>query len=178
MKKTKNLVIAGIALSISGLAMIATEIIGVETAKVLLPLLFIMSGAFSIMFATANTEVKKPTQYHLFQGGIFVLFGLVIGILANSLGDFLKYTTYFILFFGIFDIIHGFFLLTSKFNLTWKVLVFKFFGGMFGTVGGVAILVTSLNTDYYAGLMITGIVTIVTGIGVIFFAARIKKLLI
>lgn len=178
MKKTKNLIISGIALSISGLVLLAIEIIGIEAAKVLFPLLFIISGAFSIIFGTANTGMKKPAQYHLFQGGAFVLLALVVGGFTNSLGGFLKYATYFILFFGIFDIIHGFFLLTSKFNLTWKVLVFKFFGGLFGTAGGVAILATSLSTNYYAGLMITGMVIILIGIGMIVFATRIKKLLI
>ena len=173
MNKLQNLILSGATLSLSGLIMITAESIGVGTAKILIPILFITSGVFAILFANANLQSPITPKYHLFQGAILILFGLILALGATSLGDFLNYATYFILFIGLFDIILGFVLVNSDYNWTWGKLLFKTAGGFFGSIGGVAILVTSI-TDQYSGLLITGIITILMGIGTIVFASKIK----
>lgn len=173
MNKLQNLILSGVTLLLSGIVMLASDSIGVDTAKILIPILFIASGVFAILFANANPQAKRPAQYHILQGVLLILFGLILGFGAKSLGDFLSYATYFIMFIGLFDIILSFTLVNSDFNLTWGKLLFKVFGGFFGLIGSVAILATSI-TDQYSGLTITGIVTILMGIGTIIFASKLK----
>ena len=173
MNKLQNLILSGVTFLLSGIVMLASDNIGIDIAKVLIPILFIASGIFAILFAKANPQTKGIFQYHIFQGVILILFGLILGLGAKNLGDFLSYATYFILFIGFFDIILGFALANSDSNLTWGKLLFKMLGGFFGLIGGVAILATSV-TDQYSGLMIMGIVTILMGIGTIALATKIK----
>ena len=176
MKKLQHLILSGVALSLSGIIMLASESISISSTRILVPSLIIASGIFAILFANANTnsESKRPIQYLIFQGGIFVLFGLLCAFGAKNLTQFLSYATYFVLFTSLLDIILGFAIVNSDFKWTWGILTFKFIGGLMGLIGGVAILATSV-TNQYSGLYITGIVIILMGIGTIIFATKINK---
>lgn len=175
MNKTQNLTFSGIALLLAGVAMLAFESIGVSTTKILIPILFITSGVFSIMFSNANPQTKGPSQYHMIHGIGLVLFGIIFGVVPKSLGDFLTYATYFILFFGFLEIIISFALLNSGSKLEWRTVIERFFGGFLGTIGAVLILVTSA-TDEISGLVITGVATVLIGIGIIVFSKKINNI--
>ena len=93
---------------------------------------------------------------------------------VKSLGDFLSYTTYFILLTSLFDISFGFAVVNADFKWSWGILIFKFLGALMGLLGGVAILVTSV-TDQYSSLYITGIVIILMGVGTVIYSTKINK---
>lgn len=175
MRKVTNLMISGVSLATSGIIILVSDKIGIDLSKILVPTLIVVSGVFAIQFASINREVKVAYQYHIIQGIVFIIFGLIIGFGAKNLNVFLKYATYFIIFLGLFDIIYGFALVNSNYNWTWEKLLFKSFGGFLGLIGGVAILATSI-TNQHSGLMITGIMTTIMGIGTIDFATKLKTI--
>lgn len=175
MKKTQNLYLSSVTLLIAGIVMIISNKIGVEISKILVPILFISTGIFNILFGKANLEQKTAAQYFILQGIALIIFGLSIGFGANNLESFLSYVTYFIMFIGLSDIIFSFVLVNSQLNWTWGRLLFKTAVGFIGLTGGVAILATSAYYGTYSGLMTTGAVTILLGIGTVIFASKAKQ---
>ncbi len=173
MKRVQHLTIGGVSLLLAGIAMIASGNIGIGIVKVLIPILFINSGIFSILFANANPEATVPYRYQMMHGVGLMLFGIVFGLIPESLGDFLYYATYFILLFGLLEITMGFALVSSTYNFKWRDIVVRFFAGLFGLIGAVLILATSA-TDQTLGLIITGVVTVLIGIGLIVFSTKVK----
>ena len=174
MKKLQNLSFSGIALMLAGITIVLAENIGVDIAKVVVPLLFIVSGVFAIIFSNSNPQAKKPAQYHMIQGSALIFFGVLFGLASKNLENFLSYATYFILFFGFFEIIMGFLLVNSAFKFKWSNLLFRFLGGLLGVMGAILILATS-TTDEMSGLMMTGIITALIGIGVVIFSIKIRN---
>lgn len=175
MNKVQNLTFQGISLLIAGIAMIASENIGISIAKVLVPILFIISGVFSILFANANSQITIPYRYQIVHGVGLILFGVIVGLVPKSLGEFLNYATYFILFFGLWEIMFGFAVVNSPFKFEWRDIIVRFFCGLIGMVGGVLILATSL-IDQSLGLIITGVVTVLIGIGIVLFSKKVKSI--
>ncbi|MEM8565419.1 MAG: hypothetical protein AAGF85_03100 [Bacteroidota bacterium] len=176
MNKANSLTLGGIALLIAGIVMFTAERIGIGTAKFLIPLLFIASGIFSLIFSNTNPQTKKISQYHIIHGIGLILSGVLLGLLPKSLADFLRYATYFILAFGLLEIIIGFALANSGSRIDWKHLILRFSGGFLGIIGAVLILATAAS-DKGSALMITGFATALIGINSIIFSTKTHKLL-
>lgn len=174
MNKINYLTFSGVAMALAGIFLLLSESIGVGTVKFLVPLLFAVGGILAYLFSEANKHHKIARQYHLLQGIGMVVFALLIGIIPNSLGEFLKYVTYLMLLFGLIEILFGFMALNTgnKFNM--KILISRFVAGFFNLIGAVLILATSV-TDEISGLFIAGILIILGGIAFIIFSFRIRK---
>lgn len=177
MNKVQNLTATGMLLLSAGVVMLVSENIGVDRVKLLIPLLFIIGGVFSILFSRANAQIKGIGQYQLIHGIGLVVFGIIFGLIPKTLAEFLKYATYFILAFGLLEIIIGFTIVNSDFNFKWGDVIARFFAGLFGSIGGVLILATSA-TDQFSGLMITGGITILIGLGIVLFSMKLKKIIV
>ncbi len=175
MNKVQYLALGGVSLFLAGVAIIASENIGINIVKILTPILFIISGVFSIGFANANSTATLPYRYQMMHGVGLILFGSIFGLVPDNLGDFLNQATYFILFFGLLEIIMGYALVNSNFKFKWRDIIVRFFAGFFGLIGAVLILATSA-TDQTLGLLITGIVTVLIGIGLIVFSSKVKDI--
>ncbi len=175
MNKINYLTFSGIAMAIAGALMLTSESIGIGTAKFLVPLMFAIGGVLAYMFANANKQHKLANQYHAAQGIGMIIFAVIIGLGAENLGDFLKYITYFMLFFGLIEIIFAFMALNSSQKLNTGILISRFIAGLFNLIGAVVILATSV-TDEINGLLIAGILVIIGGIAFIVFSFRIRKI--
>ncbi|MEN0003002.1 MAG: hypothetical protein AAF798_02620 [Bacteroidota bacterium] len=177
MAKVNYLTFTGIALLLAGIVMLISEKIGVGISKILIPLLFITGGIFSVLFSQVKTQIKAVKQYQLIHGVGLILFGIIFGLVPNTLSDFLSYATYFILFFGFIEITICFALVNSDFKFKWGDLISRFISGFFGLIGGVLILATTA-TDQFSALAITGIITALMGIGIVFFSVKLEKIMI
>ncbi len=162
-------------MGLAGVFMLATESVGVGTAKIFVPLLFAIGGVLSFMFSNANKQHKLANQYHMIHGISMIIFAIIIGLGAKNLGDFLNYITYFMLFFGLIEILFAFMALNSSQKLNMSILFSRFASGFFNLIGAVLILATSV-TDEVSGLMIAGILTLVAGLAFVIFSFRIRKL--
>ena len=175
MNKINYLTFSGLLMALAGIFMLTSENIGVKMAKVLVPLMFAIGGVMAYLFSEANKQHKIARQYHLLQGiGMFV-FAILIAIVPKSLGDFLKYVTYFMMLFGLIEILFGFMALNIGNKLNMRILISRFVAGFFNLIGAILILATSV-TDKISGLMIAGILILIGGIAFVVFSLRIKKL--
>ncbi len=175
MNKINYLTFSGIAMILAGVFMLASESIGIGTAKFLVPLMFAIGGVFAYLFSEANKHHKIARQYHLLQGIGMVVFAFLIGIIPNSLGEFLRYVTYFMGLFGLIEILFGFMALNTGNKLNMGILISRFVAGFFNLIGAVLILATSV-TDEISGLLIAGILVVLGGIAFIVFSFRIRKI--
>ncbi|MEM6397806.1 MAG: hypothetical protein AAF741_15765 [Bacteroidota bacterium] len=171
MKISRSLTFTGIALLLAGLVILGAETIGIRTAKFLVPTLFILGGASSIQSSMPFSEANTFEKYHLFQGVGFIVFGLIFALYARSLDDFLSHSTYFILIFGMIEIILSFAIVNLGINFKWGNLIPRFISGFLGLIGGVLILATSA-TDQMSGLTIVGVFTSTIGLGITFFSLK------
>ena len=175
MNKISYLTYSGLLIALAGICMYNSESVGVHIAKVLVPILFLSGGILTYLFSTANKQHKLANQYHGIQGVGVILFALLIGFGANDLGDFLKYVTYFMLFFGFIEILFGFMALNSSQKLNIGILIYRFISGFFTLIGGVLILVTSI-TNEISGLSIAGVLVALSGLAIIIFSYKVKNI--
>lgn len=175
MEKINYLTLSGVAMGAAGIMMLISESIGIGVAKTLVPLLFATAGILAYLFSEANKHHKIARLYHLLQGGGMVLFAFLIGVIPQSLGEFLKFVTYFVLMFGLIEILFGFMALNSGIKLNMGILISRFIAGFLSLIGAVLLLATAAS-DEVSGLMIAGILTIIGGVGFTMFSFRIRKM--
>ncbi len=174
MKNLNYLMLSGFCMVAAGVSMLLSESLGVQVAKILVPLAFFVGGIFAYMFATRNRTHKVAYQYHLLQGVGMMVFAMLIFIFARDLGGFLKYVSYFIGAFGLIEILFGFMATSTGQSLSMKVLFSRLTAGFFNLVGSVVLLLVTLSNEY-AGLMIAGVLVVLGGTAFILFANRIAK---
>ena len=175
MNKINYLTFSGVAMALGGIFMLAAEIIGIGIAKFLVPLMFAIGGVLAYMFSSANKQHRLANQYHMAQGIGMIVFAVIMGFGAENLGDFLKYVTYFMLFFGLVEILFAFMALNSSQKLNTSILISRFVAGFFNIIGAVLILATSV-TDEIDGILVAGILVALGGIAFIVFSFRIRKI--
>jgi uncharacterized membrane protein HdeD (DUF308 family) len=176
MYKLKYLIFSGISLALSGITMLLTDTLGVSTAKILIPLFFIISGIFTYFFSKANKENKLAYQYHLAQSIGLIICGILVAILPTSLDEFLMIITYFVLLLGIFEFAFTFLALNSKIKkLRWEILISRVVAAFLSMISAIILLLNSMN-DPQTGLIIAGIITILSGLSFLVFAYKIKSM--
>ncbi len=174
MTKLVNLILAGICIILAGIAIIITESIGVHIAKIIIPLLFMLSGIFSIRYSIVNKDLEILSKFHLINGIGLLIFATVIAFLPDDLSSFLMYVTYFMLMYGLLEIVFPFSALNSKNKIMKELLIFIIIVGFAVSIGAIIILFTTLfNQD--SGLMIAGILTLLIGLSNIIYVNKIKR---
>ena len=172
MKGLQNLQATGLCIIFSGTVMIFAEEIGIEFSKILIPALFAIAGIMAILFARSNKDNSKARQYHLIQGVGIIIFSILIAFFADSLGMFLNHLSFFVLFFGILEFTIAFSALNSS-EINWKILVFRFIGGVLGFFGGFVLIMTSFSSPLKT-VLLAGIFTITWGASLIMFSVKAK----
>ncbi|MET2985201.1 hypothetical protein [Aureibaculum conchae] len=175
MNKSINLTLSGICLLIAGVLIIASKSIGVSLTKILVPLSFIACGVFSYLFSQANKQHKIAYSYHLMQSIGLVLFGLLIAFSPNSLQSFLMYICFFLMLYGLLEILFGFSALNTRFKINWSMLITRFITGFLSMIGSVYLLLTMMD-DEIKGVKIAGVLTILGGLSFVWFAQKVKNL--
>ena len=172
MKGLRNLQTMGLCVIFSGAVMIFAEEIGIEFSKILIPVLFAIAGIMAILFARSNRDHSKAKQYHMIQGVEIIIFSILIAFFADSLETFLNYISFFVLSFGILEFIIAFSVLNSS-EINWKILVFRFTGGVLGFFGGFVLIMTTFSYPLKA-VLLAGIFTIAWGASLIMFSVKAK----
>ncbi len=175
MNKTSNLTLSGLTMLIAGIILYMSEQIGISMAKILIPILFILSGGFAIRFSKYSKLPIIAQQYHKIQGIGLIIFALLIIGLPNTLVSFLMIITYFVIMFGIFEITFALNVLSSKHKINTNILISRLSAGAISLIGGFILLLTTLK-DEFKGMSIASILIIISGISIIYFAQYLKKL--
>tara|TARA_B110001469_G_scaffold41646_1_gene41151 strand:- start:3161 stop:3661 length:501 start_codon:yes stop_codon:yes gene_type:complete len=129
MKKILNLTLSGVLLIAAGVLMLVAEKIGLQISKMIIPLLFALSGVLCLLFYSANKKYKIPSQFQFLQGLGLITYAIVIFLFPKSLLQFLMVTSCFIMLFGITEIGFSFSVLNSSSKTFKEPLVFRIIGG-------------------------------------------------
>ncbi|MEM8527612.1 MAG: hypothetical protein AAGG68_23420 [Bacteroidota bacterium] len=175
MNKINYLTFSGLLMALAGVTMLTSETIGVDIAKIAVPVFFLLGGIFAYLFSAANKQHRIARQYHLLQGFGMMTFAVIIALVPQNLGDFLKYITYFMLLFGLLELLFGFLALNTGNQLNMNILLSRFVAGFVNIIGAVLILATAV-TDEISGLMIAGVLILLGGIAFVLFSFRVKKM--
>ena len=162
-------------MGLAGICMLLSENLGSETAKLLVPTLFGVGGVMALLFSEANKQHNIARQYHLLQGAGMVVFAILIGLIPDTLGEFLQYVTYFMLLFGLVEVLFGFTALNTGNKLNMSILISRFVAGIFNLVGALLILTISA-ADEESGLLVAGILVLIGGMAFVLFSFRIRKM--
>ena len=175
MNKSNLLVLSGLSMAAAGAVMIFSENIGIETSKILIPVLFLAAGITTFLFAGANGQNSKASAFHKIQGVLFIIFAGVVAFVPDSLTSFLLYVVYFSLIYGLIEIVFSFSILSSKGEIKMSMLIYRFISGFINSIGAMILLLTTLS-DEFKGLQIAGALSIAGGILTILFANKVKNI--
>lgn len=160
MKKILNLTLSGVLLIAAGILMLVAEKIGLQISKMVIPLLFALSGVLCLLFYSANKKYKIPSQFQFLQGLGLIIYAIVIFLFPKSLLQFLMVTSYFIMLFGITEIGFSFSVLNSSSKTFKEPLI---------------LVLTSFKNEY-KGIQIAGFLTIIIGVSNMIFVSKVKKI--
>ena len=173
MKNHTFLTISGLLLTLAGLTLLCSENIGIEYSKLLMPFFILGAGIFSYLFSKNERLPKIAKQYHMAQGLGLLFFAIAIYAFTDSLTSFLMLSTYFILVYGLFEIVFIFAVLNTKHNINKKILFSRMAAGIINLVGGFALLLSSISNEATA-LIIASILIIIGGVSIILFARKLN----
>lgn len=170
-------------LAFSGLIMLAAGILlylsdgllGIENAKIIIPALFIASGVSAIIFSGYDKLPKIAKKYHIAQGAGLIVFAVCMATIPESLKSFLMVVSYFVLMYGLFEIIFTFGVLGSNHKINKRIMMSRIVAGVLNLIGGFVLVLTSLK-DEATGLTIASILIIIAGASIAIFAFRLRKM--
>ncbi len=174
MNKSIYLTFSGIAVMLAGIALIFSADIGISTSKIIVPLFFIVGGFLAYLFAQANKQHPLAFPYHSAQAGGLTLFGMLIAFIPQSLSEFLDFVSYFMMAYGLIEIIYAFSALTSNHQLKKEILMSRFLAGFFGLIGSFILLITNL-TNESNGIILAGLLVTLGGCAFVAFSVFIKS---
>ncbi|WP_147405053.1 hypothetical protein [Aquimarina sp. AD10] len=173
MNKIFYIAFSGLIMLASGIFLFLSSKIGVEIIKILVPLLLLLSGISAIVFSKYEKIPRIAQQYHIIQGVGLVAYAIILFFLANSLPSFLMITTYFVIMYGLFEIIFIFGVLNAKHTINKSILMSRAIAGGLNLVGGFFLLLASLN-DEIQGLSIAALLISIGGLSIAIFAHKLS----
>ncbi|SNZ01168.1 hypothetical protein [Flagellimonas pacifica] len=173
MKKLGHLNLVGLCLIVVGITIMTSKSLGVDFAKIVVPLLFVLSGIFSITYSRANKEVEVISKFQLIKGIGLLAFAGLLSFLSDGLTGFLMYTAYFTLMYGLLEITFPFAVLNSKNKVVKIMLGYRIIAGFAIAIGAVVLLFTTILNDD-EGLITAGALTLFIGLSNLIYAAKLK----
>lgn len=174
MNKTKFLTLSGLTMLLGGLTILFSAKIGIETSKIITPILFIISGICSILFAKNNKKHLLAKNFHLLQGLGMIAFAIAIVFIPNSLESFLIVVTFFTMAYGLIEILFTFSVLNSSQKIDMNILMIRIITGTLNLIGGFALFISAIGKNLELGVSIAGVLISIAGISFIIFSNKIK----
>ena len=175
MNKTFYLAFSGLMMLAAGLSLFFAEQLGVQKSKILVPLFFIISGLAAMVFASYGRLPQIAKNYHMVQGLGLITFGGVVWTIADSLQAFLWVTTYFVVMFGLFEVVFAFGVLNSKHTINKGILRSRLVAGVINLIGGFVLLLATLQNPK-SGIQIASILIAIGGLSLVNFARNLRKM--
>jgi hypothetical protein len=116
-----------------------------------------------------------PYTYHLLHFVGFLIYGIALLFYANSSQLFLSITSFFLLYYGITEMIFSFELtMLKRTNVNFKTMVYRLILDLLIGVGSFIIIVIT-PSDRRDALLASGVVFIFCGINLLLFKSILKK---
>lgn len=176
MNKIFYLVLSGQLLVVTGLILFFSDKIDLEISKKLVPAFMFLAGLCALLFSKYDKLPKIAKQYHFVQGLGFIVYGVSVLALVTSLHNFLLTTIYFVIMFGLFELIFAFGVLNSKHTINKEILISRILAGIVNLIGGFILLMMTFE-EVQKGLLFTSILMAIGGISILIFASKVRKYL-
>ena len=173
MDKTFYLAFSGLMMIAAGITLFFSEKLGIESSKILMPAFMLIAGISSFIFSNYDKLPKIANQYHKIQGIGLIVYAIIIISSITTLKSFLITSTYFILMYGLFELIFSFAVLNSNHEINKGILMSRLVAGGLNLLGGFILLLTSLSSERN-GLIITSVLIIIGGLSQVIFIKTLR----
>jgi hypothetical protein len=130
-----------------------------------------------VAFITAYKchKLQVPLNYHLLHAICLAIYGFAIILYSESVESFLNISAFFILYYGISEIIFGLQLLMLKASVSFKIIAIRLVVGLIIGFGAVLILTTSFHSQIGA-ILGEGVVFIIMGLNLLISKTVLRQL--
>lgn len=123
----------------------------------------LLAGICAIMVARSSVESVISLKSQWLIGVGLIVYAAVVTFYANDLRSFLMATSFFLLLYGIVEVIFTFGVLNQRGRPEWKVILLKVITGFVASIGAMWILITAPEGANVA-LLFSGLITFLTGV--------------
>ncbi|MEP7195922.1 MAG: hypothetical protein ABI851_05340 [Saprospiraceae bacterium] len=136
----------------------------------------LFSSIFAYLTAYKSKNLQIPLKYHGLHALSMSLYGIMILFYGNQIDLFLIITIYFLLFYGIAEIIFSLQILLLRIqNIKLTIVASRLGVGFFIATGAILVLATS-SLNQNNAIMFAGFVFIFIGFNTIIFKTVLKRL--
>ena len=176
MTRFTTLTIYALVIIIIGILVIIVSFFPSEAIQYLVGFGMILSASFAGITAYKCKYLNVPYAYHFLHSIGFAFYGLVIIFFAISSEKFLYCTSFFLLYYGITEMIFCFQLtMLNRGNINFRKVLYRLFIGLLIGVGSFIIIIISTKNQREA-LLTSGIVFVFCGINLLLFRTVLKNL--
>ena len=176
MTKFQTLTIYAIIIICIGILVISLSFRPSEAIQYFVGFGILVSAIFSGITAYKCKFLNVPYTYHLLHSIGFTIYGIIILFFAISSEKFLHYTSFFLLYYGITEIIFCFQItMLKRDNINFKMMIYRLLIGLLIGVGSFIIIIISTKNQR-DGLLTSGIVLVFCGINLLLFRTVLKNL--
>jgi uncharacterized membrane protein HdeD (DUF308 family) len=174
MTRHQSLVMYGIIIVITGIIISSLAYNPSRVIQYIVATGLFLSAVFAFLTSYKSKSHSVQLKYHAFQGAGLLAYALTILIYANTLERFLNATVYFLLYFGVTEIMAALQLLTLSQKMNLRLIIFRAVVGFLTALGAILIMTTSYVNQNNA-LLGSGFAFIFGGTGFILFANLLRK---
>ena len=176
MTRSLTLTIYALLVIIIGILVVSLSFMPSDAIQYSVGFGMLLSAFFSAITSYKCKYLNVPYTYHLLHSIGFTIYGIVILFYAISSENFLKSTSFFLLYYGITEIIFSFQLtILKRENINLKMVIYRSIIGLLIGVGSFIIFMISTNNQRDA-LLASGIVFVFCGINLLLFRTVLKNL--
>ena len=135
----------------------------------------LLIGIFAAITAYKCKNLNVPYTYHLLHFVGFLIYGIALIFYASSSQLFLSITSFFLLYYGITEMIFSFELtMLKRTNVNFKTVVYRLILGLLIGVGSFIIIVIT-QSNHRDALLASGVVFVFCGINLLLFKSILKN---
>lgn len=172
--KTFYLALGGQFMIASGFILFFSDKIDITITKLLITVFMVLTGLCAILFSRYDILPKIAKQYHTIQGIGFIIYATFIFGLISSLNGFLLTSIYFVIMFGLFELLFAFAVLNSKHTINKHIMMSRIVSGIVNLLGGFILLMVTFDNEKQ-GLLFTSILLVIGGISMLIFSGKVRK---
>lgn len=168
MNRYQAVIIYGVLIVINGLILMALSYNPSKIIQYSVGIAMILAAIFAIISSRKSKDFQIPMKYHAIHAGGMMAYGLAIFFLAIDIELFFNITTFFLLYYGIIEIIFCLQLFILKTRIPLYVNVIRMIIGLAIAIGAVFVLAAT-EVDLSIALIASGLTFTFSGIILIIF---------
>ena len=175
MTKYLSLQIYGLLIVLAGLSLILFQYFFLQINIQFVSVCILVSAAFAFLTAYKSKHKQSRFKYHRIHAIGMVIYGVAILLPAFYSLKFIHLTTFYLIYYGVVEMIFCFMLFNLKSVLGLEILIIRLITGfIIYIVASLLLFYINMNKSYV--VIGDGILFIISGLQVIFYLPIVKKL--